>query len=93
MVLSSVSNPVTSRAPPAPLITPEKVPAAVDSDRVLAPSTTEPVLAPLRLTIDVPLAVMPWMSNLPSEVTDEFAIEPGPARLSVPPELIVVSPS
>ena len=81
--------PVPPNSPPS-ASTPEKVPEALLSVSVLAPSETPPV--PFSVTIEAP-AVAPEMSNAPLSITfDESAIEPAPLSNRNPAASIVVGP-
>ena len=97
VVPGKVLAPVSSCVPPAivrsvpllPLMTPEKIPDALDNVRawlfLLMSTEPEPdklVIVRLPGTSKVPLATTP----------DECPMPPEPPRLSVAPELIVVAP-
>ena len=91
MVPESVSVPAATVKPPAPLIAPEKVPAAALSVRpLLAAVTTLP--APDKVVIVAPL-VVPDTFNVPLATTPlDVAIEPLPLYARVAGLLMVVVP-
>ena len=81
--------PVPTKSPPSAM-TPPKVPEALVSVRVYAPSETPP--EPFSVTIEAPAAV-PEISKVPASITfDELAIEPAPVSASTPAASMVVTP-
>ena len=81
--------PVPPNRPPS-ASTPAKVPEALVSVRVWAPSETPP--APVRVVIAAP-AVVPEMSKTPLSITfEELAIEPAPVSKKTPAASMVVVP-
>ncbi len=81
--------PVPPKRPPS-AITPEKVPEALVSVSVCAPSEATP--APSSVVIEVPAAV-PDMSKVPLSMTSaELEIEPAPVSASKPAASMVVVP-
>jgi hypothetical protein len=84
--------------PPAPLMTPKKVPAGFDPSapaapavivRVWPPSTTEPLALPESVVMEAP-AVVPEMSNVPplsiNTMLDVATLPlPNSARVALPP--------
>ena len=90
----SVSVPVPFTViPPVPPMTPAKVPVALVSVSVLAPSVTTPVAAPDSDLIEVLLPEIEVMMNVPSSCTPlENWIAPLPDSVRLAPLLTVVAP-
>src|SRR6185503_10500288 len=86
----SVAVPPETIKPPAPSVAPSKLPLALVSVKLFAPSATVPL--PVNVVIEAP-AVVPEISNVPLLATPlDAATLPAPDRASVLPLSTVVAP-